>query len=264
MAETLDCRGTRRLPVCHTRNSGLSPRVPGNRTPLAVRSNSGGSIPASAGEPPLGQCPSWPAEVYPRESGVQRDHVYRDIGVSGATGTDQATAGTAWMGASPEATPWSWSASTFQQEMLVERWQEPAEHRKEVAEYRRESAMMQRLRVHPARKNGWIEDEGWSPPDLRVLRASGAHRVLVVGEAAADRSTGPVPPPPTPSIRDLRPDRPLAGQGAASPPLRMRPGRVLRIPPDAAEPSCNQGLKPPARLPSLILNTQQMHIPPWL
>ena len=76
-----------------------------------------------------------------------------------------ATAGTAWMGASPEAAPWSWSASTVQQEMLVERRQEPAEHRKEVAEYRRESAMMQRLRVHPARKNGWIQDEGWPPPE---------------------------------------------------------------------------------------------------
>ena len=101
------------------------------------------------------------------------------------------------------------------------------------------------------------------PPDLCVLRASGAHRVLVVGEAAADRSTGLVPLP-TPSIRDLRPDRPIAGRGAASPPLRRRPGRVLRIPPDAAEPSCNQGLKPSCATPSLILNTQQMHLLPWL
>ena len=32
----------------------------------------------------------------------------------------------------------------------------------------------------------------------------------------------------------------------------------------AAAPSCNQGLKVSYNTPSQILNTQQMHIPPWL
>ena len=41
-----------------------------------------------------------------REAGVQRDNVYRDIGVSGAT------AGTAWTGVFPEPIPWLSSAST--------------------------------------------------------------------------------------------------------------------------------------------------------
>ena len=59
-----------------------------------------------------------------------------------------------------------------QQEMLVEHRQELAEHRQElaehrqeVAEFRRESAMMQRLWVHLARKNGWMDEDDWPPPE---------------------------------------------------------------------------------------------------
>ena len=51
-------------------------------------------------------------ELLLREAGVQRDNVYRDIGVSGATGTDQRQGWHRLMGVSPEAILWLWSAST--------------------------------------------------------------------------------------------------------------------------------------------------------
>ncbi len=43
--------------------------------------------------------------------------------------------------------------------------QEVADHRREVAEYRREAAQYRRLWIHLARKNGWLEDEDWPPPE---------------------------------------------------------------------------------------------------
>src|SRR5579883_548604 len=51
------------------RSSGLSPRVRGNRLTLPTGRGDWGSIPASAGEPPLACLANPDCEVYPRECG---------------------------------------------------------------------------------------------------------------------------------------------------------------------------------------------------
>ena len=64
-----ECGGTSLHASTGCATVGLSPRVRGNRAGDARRSGRGGSIPASAGEPPWWPWPDGVAGVYPRECG---------------------------------------------------------------------------------------------------------------------------------------------------------------------------------------------------
>ncbi len=50
-------------------------------------------------------------------------------------------------------------------ETLARHDQRHEDFRESMEEYRREASQMQRLWVHLARKNGWLEDEDWPPPE---------------------------------------------------------------------------------------------------
>ena len=63
------CGGTRRIAGKRPSEGGLSPRVRGNRLPLAGPPDRGGSIPACAGEPQGRAGESSGAAVYPRVCG---------------------------------------------------------------------------------------------------------------------------------------------------------------------------------------------------
>ncbi len=63
------CGGTFPVPPLFDGEKGLSPRVRGNRRIRQPRSLHVRSIPACAGEPPVGRTPSQQAEVYPRVCG---------------------------------------------------------------------------------------------------------------------------------------------------------------------------------------------------
>ena len=68
-----ECGGTLASASRGTRNTGLSPRVRGNRAPGRLRELDAGSIPASAGEPsPATALAVW-QRVYPRECGGTRE-----------------------------------------------------------------------------------------------------------------------------------------------------------------------------------------------
>ena len=71
-----ECGGTPDLLRMRRVQTGLSPRVRGNRTGRAEGQSSAGSIPASAGEPLIRFCFSSSIQVYPRECGGTRPLVH--------------------------------------------------------------------------------------------------------------------------------------------------------------------------------------------
>ena len=78
-----ECGGTHRRNLQALLDTGLSPRVRGNPLPVGHRGSGGGSIPASAGEPPRSDRGCAARWVYPRECGGT---VYALTQMHGTTG----------------------------------------------------------------------------------------------------------------------------------------------------------------------------------
>ncbi len=93
------CGGTFTKPRTRIIDTGLSPRVRGNRSISSSRTSSNGSIPACAGEPSRTRCrPLW-RSVYPRVCGgttVEKRFPIREAGLSPRVRGNRRPAETAW------------------------------------------------------------------------------------------------------------------------------------------------------------------------